>query len=366
MRQNAEPPSTNISSPVHASRKSKGKARRAIQSEDEEDLDEEQFEDNNDGDSLNDNEGYEDDEEEEAFEPVPPHRRAANWRQQTLGELGPPISRDTRLENADIDEIHRDIMHAFIEQAKELDSELRIKEGIRRAIFNEQEYREMVINWTTSVSKIHKIRGIDSGKVEKYGVRFASLVRHYHAQYQEMMDATMHAPRDARSRDVVDLISSDAEMESAGAARDNYDYNDGDENESDEVLERSRFFGGPSTGGSTDITATQVAEAQEWRAEFKRLEQAATTKSTGKTTADRRGGDDNSTGSRSGYGYVGSSRRGRGGSKQFRNNKKAISRAGSQGVTKRGSGASKRTSSTGRHGASGRGGASGGIALMPH
>lgn len=251
------PPSTNISSPVMApakQRKRKVPLPLVLDGEDDE-SDEEPtgplhangYEDDGFvvGDDFSDNE----------FEPVRSSIAPPRRRQQTLDELGPAISRDARLSEANLNEIHEDIIPFFVDAAKELEEKLRNKNGLRRNLFTEQQYREMVIRWTTTTTKMRRIPGVDAEKVDNYGQKFVPLVKQYLAQYREMMG---EAPAPALptigkstrtvsgNHECIDLVSSDVEDEEDKSAEDvGRDEYESDDDDDDEALEASRFFDGP-------------------------------------------------------------------------------------------------------------------------
>jgi bloom syndrome protein len=189
------PQSTNVSSPVRAMARNKGKGKE-VAYEDHDMEDEEGY-----GEEMGRgvtkparrtynpvlNEDTEED-DEDVFEPIPAARNKQH-NQHARRELGAAISRDVRYDNTSLSELHESLIEGFMQQAKVLDSELRNRGGIKRAIFSETEYREMAIRWTTSVVRIGNIPGIDQSKVEKYGVKFAALVEHFQGQYQEVMAA---------------------------------------------------------------------------------------------------------------------------------------------------------------------------------
>ncbi|KAK3337102.1 hypothetical protein B0T19DRAFT_60578 [Cercophora scortea] len=347
------PPSTNISSPVRAASKkptTKPTSKRIVPPI----LDAEDEESESDGShGPLDRNGYEkdgfavSDVEDDAFDPVPFHRRRTPaQRQQTLHELGPRISRDNRLEEAGLNEIHQDIIVAFVEQAKELEEQLRNKNNIRRALFSEQDYREMAIHWTTTVAKMYTIHGIDKEKVDKYGAKFAPLVQHYYSQYREMMDETASTPHASTAyntgrtvsgnHDIVDLISSDDEIEN-DPALDDYsegDFDDDLEEDDDEVLESSKYFALPHATAAPRPTLSREAEA--WHTKFRELQ------SQGTQTASKAGSGASSSNKASGSGW-------KGGSKKS-HSKKSSSRGGGASAYGRGTavgGVSKRRSSTG-------------------
>ncbi|AEO66002.1 uncharacterized protein THITE_2113711 [Thermothielavioides terrestris NRRL 8126] len=296
-RSRRPPPSTNVSSPVlSVSRKRKDKSVMATVL-DEEDDDRE----SDDGPELHPN-GYEKDdfvvsddgEEEDAFDPSPPRRRhPPQQRQATLDELGPPISRDPRLEEAGLDEVHQDIVHAFVSRAHEVEESLRNRHGLRRPLFTEQQYREMAIRWTTSVAQMYTIRGVDKTKVDLYGAKFASLVQQFHAQYREMMgqsaqssSAAVIAPPRAKKKEVVDLISDDEDYEMSGDSRGfrlGREEEDGDasedgyeeDEEAEEDLGPSHYFADRAARASPPADHAENPSVQRWQRRFEQLNMAS-------------------------------------------------------------------------------------------
>jgi bloom syndrome protein len=250
------PPSTNISSPPHpAARQRKTKARAAVLDAEDEETDEEPtgplhasgYE--ADGFVVNDDE-VTDDDFETMRTSLPPARR----RQRTLDELGPAISRDARLAEANLNEIHENIIPTFVGEAKRLEEQLRNKSGLRRNLFTEQQYREMVIRWTTTVAKMKRIPGIDADKVDTYGQKFVPMIKQYHSQYQEMMGEAPTPPKVGKStrtvsgnHDLIDLVSDnddddDAEPAAEEAEEEDYGLDDDDDDNDNVALEASRYF----------------------------------------------------------------------------------------------------------------------------
>lgn len=258
-------PSTNVSSPVRESTRNKRKSP-AVPAIDED------FEDGR----------YDDDDidEDDAFNPVPPRHRLPPPKPQNyqshhnIADLGSPITRDARLQEADINDIHEMMIGHFVEEAKQLDEEIRGSFHIRRAIFNEKELREMAINWTTTVDSMCLIRGIDKSQVDKYGHRFAPLVEKYQANYLSMMGpsgANADADDDDddedqdqdQDQDIIDLISDD-------------EYGD----EPDEELASDEEDEGDDGGEFQDSPYFALAPAQSqsvdaWRKELNKLEAEA-------------------------------------------------------------------------------------------
>jgi bloom syndrome protein len=179
------PQSTNVSSPIRANPRNKGKGNEIDYTDYDMDVEEGYGEEVGRGGTRapmyqhNTLIGEDDDEDEdEAFEPILPAHN-------NQGSLGAPISRDGRFSGTGVNKRHESLIEAFLLQAKKLDSELRNRDGLRRAIFSDHEYRQMALHFTTTVVKIMNIPGIDQPKVEKYGVKFAALVESYAMQFKD-------------------------------------------------------------------------------------------------------------------------------------------------------------------------------------
>ncbi|KAL2161453.1 hypothetical protein VTH06DRAFT_8014 [Thermothelomyces fergusii] len=353
------PPSTNVSSPVSGfSRKRKATSVTEM-AVDEEDEDDSMVFDQTDG-------------EEAPFAHQPPSRRPPpRRRQQTLDELGPPISRDPRLEEAGLDEIHQDIVQAFVERAHQVEEELRNRHGLRRALFTEQQYREMAIRWTTTVAAMYTIRGIDKSRVDQYGAKFAALVQQFLREYREMMgrapqpaasfpappassSAAEMAPRRKSKRDVVDLISDDEEPEvdrcrpplltrrseaEADEEEDDDDSERGEEGsdgeypEGEEDFSTSRYFRRDAAGQAAPPDRPDPAAVEQWHRRFEELR---------RSKAPRPSNDNESGSGGSSVGWRGGRRPGY---FRARSGRSGSSRGGGGGG---GGGASKRRGSAGR------------------
>ncbi|KAI2619339.1 hypothetical protein GGS26DRAFT_572677 [Hypomontagnella submonticulosa] len=202
-------PSTNVSSPVLGKdRKRKGKA--VAMMDDEEDSDEgySRFSSG----YAKDGFVVADDDSDDDFETMAPPRSKSRSQGQLLG---PPISRDARMSDAELNGLHDDIIRSFLDEAKDLEENIRNSKNLRLPIFTEQQLREMAIRWTVSLDEMRLIPGIKADKVDRYGGQLLPLIRQYHGQFQEIM--SQMSPRAAAvasgPRAVVDLVSSDDEME---------------------------------------------------------------------------------------------------------------------------------------------------------
>ncbi|WKT39212.1 hypothetical protein QSH57_001031 [Fusarium oxysporum f. sp. vasinfectum] len=163
-----------------------------------------------------------DDDYDDAFDNLPQHRPAKPPSRTS----GPPILVDTDL--GSLDEIHRDIVESFVREAKQTEEKIRNQKSLRRPLFTDKDFRLMAIHWTTSLEKMRRIPSIDPDKVNDYGPRILRILQKHYNHYREAMD-----PRSgSRDQDVVDLISSEVEMD--------------DEGLEDEDGEDSHYFNGSS------------------------------------------------------------------------------------------------------------------------
>ncbi|KAI1142832.1 hypothetical protein F5Y05DRAFT_133354 [Hypoxylon sp. FL0543] len=237
-------PSTNVSSPVLGrERKRKGKA---VAISDDEESDEEYSKFSN---------GYAkdgfvvpDDDSDDDFETMAPSRSRARPRRK---ELGPPISHDMRMNDADLNSLHDDVVRNFVEEAKGLEEHMRNLKNLRMPIFTEQQLREMAIRWTVSLDEMRSVPGINIDKVDRYGAKLLPLIQRYRARYQEMTNQT--SPKAAAgasgSRNVVEVSSDDEDMEDV-------EYGDGEANDQGAI---STYF--PSGRQSTTSRGRSTSSA---------------------------------------------------------------------------------------------------------
>jgi bloom syndrome protein len=290
------PPSTNVSSPVRV-RSKKSRKRNPFVDDEASDEDNPGAGGSDDIDPAGDlhNTGYERDgfvvsdidegSDVEHFDP--PRRPVQRRRQQRLEELGARISHGTFEEVGDLPEIHQALIPSFVEEAKRKEEDIRNGEGLRRTLFKERQFRDMAAHWTVTLDLMHRIVGISTENVDKYGARFLPIVKKYRADYLEMMGEV-----DPELADVVDLISSDEDGDDrghghpgGGAAFDDDDFDDDEEEEA--ALEASRFFGsrgdggGPSGqgGGSRQAAAPAASRnVQSWHEQLQSLDSQSATR----------------------------------------------------------------------------------------
>ncbi|KAJ4214897.1 ATP-dependent DNA helicase sgs1 [Fusarium falciforme] len=163
------------------------------------------------------NDGFiiDDNEDEEAFEELP-DRQPPKPPSRSPGH---PIPISTELEG--LNEIHRDIVDGFVQEAKVAEEQIRKQKGLREPLFTKKELQDMAIQWTTSLDKMSKIPDIQPDKVMDHGPEILRILRRYYNGYREVMDPKYSGGND---QEIVDLISSDVEM-----GEDAYEDEDGED-----------------------------------------------------------------------------------------------------------------------------------------
>lgn len=352
------PASTLVSSPVRRDARKSRKGKGVASFFDEEAIAEDDEHDDLDSGRVLHYNGYEQDEfcvpddEEDYFEPVQ-GMAAKSRRQRTLDELGPPISKAT--EDDALDDIHGVIVAAFLDDAKELEEQLRNNKGYRRPLFTETQLRQMAVKWTSTTDQMQRIPGIKTENVDKFGTKFIPLVRRFYDNYREMMGqgddnsmatipgtagpSTARRPAEPQS-DYIDLVSEDDD-----------DDDDDDDDYEDPGL-ASKYF------GAEDPIKSQL---DSWKERFTAATQFDDSGpvSRGRGTAKR----GSQAGSKKNYfrkGGGGGRGGSRGGSRSYSGVSKGKGRRASAGSSK--GGASRGAS---RPGGGSRGGSGSGIAVMP-
>ncbi|OLN88756.1 ATP-dependent helicase SGS1 [Colletotrichum chlorophyti] len=349
------PPSTNVSSPAQARRiqdkRKKGKSLATINDSNEDEMLRQEVEEQNlsmhasgyakDGFVMSDD----DDDFDDGFEPLPKSRKQIVAHR----DLGPQITADTRL--GELDELHQDVVHNFVQEAKQLEESLRNAQSLRKPLFSEKSFREMAIRWTTTLSQMRQIPGIELEKVNKFGTKFIPLIKRFQSNYNAIMSiADEDEDMDVGGHDVVDLISSDEDEDEDEPME--------DDDDDEEEEESSKYFG----SGPPPLAPA----VKEWNERMKELETLPPGRSSSTSSARGRGGARG--GRKSGF------RRGSGGFASFRYKGGVTKKRASGGTSRRSSGgASGPKNGTvtsylqargGRKGNGGKGGGS--IGLMPH
>lgn len=163
----------------------------------------------NDGFVISDDEMQEDENEEEAFDPLPKHRPA---KPASKKKVGPQIESGKRLE--DLPEIEQDLVNAFVIEAQKLEEQIRNKMELRRPLFTQRDLLEMAMIGVTSLDKMSRIPGIDPDKVREHGPKLLPLLRQHHEVLQQVRRASEGPDQDEdQDQEIVDLISSDIDMD---------------------------------------------------------------------------------------------------------------------------------------------------------
>ncbi|KFY40065.1 hypothetical protein V494_03676 [Pseudogymnoascus sp. VKM F-4513 (FW-928)] len=249
------PQSTNVSSPVSmAANRRKGK-NRYIDDEAEEDDEEEEESDNygfEDGFIVPDDHLSTDDEEDDDFEPVRQGNRPALF-QRSKRDVGPRITNDVLMSEANLSELHSHVIQNFLIEAKKLDEEIRNSRGIRKPIFTETQLRAMCINWMLELKDIKRIEGVNQEQVQKFGPKFVTLIRRFHAEYDSMVRDNEDRDMDHNHRNVIDLVSDNDDAE--------FDDDDEDDEERVSQGETSQWFQDRQVNSATHAFNQRIADA---------------------------------------------------------------------------------------------------------
>jgi bloom syndrome protein len=151
------------------------------------------------------------DSEDDDFEPVREAGRRSAFS-DTRPQLGPPITRDQRIDEANLGAVHQMIIPQFVIDAKKIEEKIRNEKGRRKAFFNEENLREMAINWTITVNEMMEIRDINTDHVKAFGALFLPLIQKYHDQYESMMRREDDRDIDENHQNVI-VISTDSDDE---------------------------------------------------------------------------------------------------------------------------------------------------------
>ncbi|KAL2064908.1 hypothetical protein VTL71DRAFT_4048 [Oculimacula yallundae] len=191
-----------------------------------------------------------DDYEEEAFESMqgPARHRQASSANSFSG----PITTDRRMEG--LDDCHREVVSHFVQQAKALEEKMRNKAGARKAFFSEANFRDMAIDFTTSLDAMRRIPGIKVDRVDAYGKSFLPLIRQMQESYAEMMRGgpaqDQDADMDSNHQNVIDLVTDEEDGDEDDDEDDGQDSENHELTPSEEaaarIAERSPFFPGTS------------------------------------------------------------------------------------------------------------------------
>jgi bloom syndrome protein len=179
--------------------------------------------------------------EEDAFEPMSARGRS---KPNAVGILGPPITLDDRM--AALPEIHRVLIHQFVDEAKKLEEKIRNRTAARKPFFTEANLREMAIRWTVTLADMRRIPDINVERVDSYGNKFLPMIQRYYNNYNGMVETDDDVDIDPNHQDVIDLVTDGEEDEED--EEEEFELEDGMEEAIAAAESRSPFF---PPGGST-------------------------------------------------------------------------------------------------------------------
>ncbi|KAF2470450.1 uncharacterized protein BDR25DRAFT_287400 [Lindgomyces ingoldianus] len=189
-----------------------------------------------------------DEDDEDAYDPLPPKRSKAL---HTVQSLGAPITVDERVSG--LDDLQRDIMEDFVRGARNTAEKILMSKDLRKKPFSDTIFREMALRLPTTSTQLLKIPGIDPEQVRLYGKKFLTLVQNTKEIYGQRQARRRVAqdegvdkqrPLDPNHRVVVDLCSSEAEEEK-GAEETDYDDSALEDFDDDEAVHTSHHFATP-------------------------------------------------------------------------------------------------------------------------
>ncbi|KAF1355724.1 hypothetical protein EJ07DRAFT_131434 [Lizonia empirigonia] len=180
--------------------------------------------------------------------------------------LGQPITVDER--TAGLSGWQQDALHDFLNSAKSLRQDLMIKHSHRQAIFSDTVLREMALRLPIDLEEMKTLPGIKPEMVERYGRKFMHLINNTRDMYGGNVPAsrTRAPPRqqvveefsdndceeeddeevfDPNHQDVIDFtVDSDDDAPQAVEESES-DYSYGDNDDDDDELHRSHHFTQP-------------------------------------------------------------------------------------------------------------------------
>jgi bloom syndrome protein len=252
------PMSTNVSSPLQP----KSRKRKSIQTEDEgtDDGDYEYYENGYARDSfvVGDNEETD---EEDAFEPVTVHPRKGEKPKRR--QLGEPITIDERM--ASLDDLHRDVVEDFVQNAKEQCRKIQMDKGLRQQPFSDTVLREMAMSFPRTTEEMKALPGINPNMVDYHGSSFLNLIAKAKNHYNEMrrdQDERVYDP----NLEVIEILDdSDDEDYGSEPSFEGGESGDGGGSDDDEQYTSSYF---PNHSQSANLQAFQerIASIQQYKA----------------------------------------------------------------------------------------------------
>ena len=168
-----------------------------------------------------------------SYQPMTSKRRT-----NATPQFGPPITTDERMSS--IPDVHRYIVENFVKEAKDLADNIRKSKNLRYPLFTEANFREMAIQWTTELSNMRKISGINTDLVDRYGDQFLPLLLKCSESYEQMMKENNRVAVEV-NHPIHDISSDDDDIV---IEKDNLKES---EKRSIAQAEQSRYFAGQSS-----------------------------------------------------------------------------------------------------------------------
>lgn len=218
--------------------------------------------------------------------------------------LGKPITADERI--AGLDEMQRDVLHDFLNGARKLRQDVMTNNGHRQTIFPDTVLREMGLCLPTDLEEMKAIIGINKDMVDRYGRKFMLLINNTRDMYGGVAPAPRSRPSqkrpaieehsdgqyqeddddgeevfDPNRQQVIDLCESDEDVPAqAEDSESNYSYGD---SEDDDDERRSHFFTQPLDPEVEEFNSrlTQTASANVASVKATASRKAHTASSTG-------------------------------------------------------------------------------------
>jgi len=174
------------------------------------------------------------DADSDGFAPI---REAGSRPRADKRSLGQPITVDEKLDA--LDEIHRDVLENFVQEAKAATQKIMSKRGLRNPPFTDTQLRLMAIEWPSTKAELMKLPDIDQFKVGTYGDQFLVMLNRYHDSLREMQRANIPV-FDPNHREVVVIDSDEDEYGSVNDAPSEMGEEDDEEGEASQYFQRSQ------------------------------------------------------------------------------------------------------------------------------
>lgn len=210
------------------------------------------------------------DDENDGFIPV---REDNHNRRSRSRPLGPPIRGDVLMNS--LDETQREFINDFVANARQLGGKIQFRKSLRDQPFSDTILRAMAFNRVKTEQQMLRIDGIRPEMVENYGEQYLSILKNLEVIYEMNNDDAVERPHDPNHVVVVDLCSDEEGAEQYGedVDFDDLDAEDGDEDEEEEIQERSSYFARrPAPATKPVATYTQTAAARNFMDRYDSLD----------------------------------------------------------------------------------------------